>query len=60
MAADFRIALVAWLARADGAMVLHLADGIGTTVAGLAALTVDTRFAVTAVVVRGASLLQLD
>lgn len=54
MTGDFRIALVALFARADRFVVPHVASGIGTAVAGVATLSVDARFAITAIVVRRA------
>lgn len=49
------ITLESILATADGAMLLHLADGIGATVAWVAALSVHTRLLVTTVQITLAS-----
>lgn len=54
-AGDIGVTLESILATADGAMLLHLADGIGATVAWVAALSVHTRLLVTAVQITLAS-----
>lgn len=51
VAAGLGVALVAGLARAGCPVVLHVADSVGTTVAGVAALAVHAGLALTAVVV---------
>lgn len=54
MAGDFRITLIALFAGTDRFVVPHVASGVGTAVAGIATLSVDARFAITAIVVRRA------
>lgn len=52
---DFRIALIALLARAHRFVVLYVADRAGAAVARVAALPVDAGLAVAAIVIRRAS-----
>jgi len=52
MTGNLGIALVALLARTDRFVILYVASGIGTAVAGITTLPVDACLTVTAIIVR--------
>jgi hypothetical protein len=51
IACDFRVALVALLARADRLVVPYVADGVGPAIARIATLSIDAGVVVAAIVV---------